>query len=170
MEKLTHWKKEANPNYLGSWDLSIGADANGKAVYKEVIAKITKVEVEDVADMEQIKKGNTKATKEELVVYFDKFQKPMIIHAKTNFKGLETATGTPFIELWVGKEVCIYVETGVKAFGITTDALRIKSVPKRICDICGGIISNSLYEQSMAKYGMALCSKECAIKAGKVKE
>ena len=131
MEKLTLWKKEINKDYLGSWDLCIGADNNEKPVYKEVVATIKKIEKQ-----------------------------------ATNFQGLENATGTPFIEKWVGKQVCVYVEKGVKAFGTTTDALRIKPVPKRLCDVCGKVISEEIYQGSMQKYGKALCSKECLEKAG----
>ena len=166
MEKLTLWKKEINKDYLGSWDLCIGADSNEKPVYKEVVATINKIEKQAIPDMEGIKKGNTKATKDELLVWFNELPKPMIVHAKTNFQGLENATGTPFIEKWVGKQVCVYVEVGVKAFGTTTDALRIKPVPKRLCDVCGKVISNDIYEASMKKYNKALCSKECLEKAG----
>lgn len=166
MEKLTLWKKEINKDYLGSWDLCIGADNNEKPVYKEVVATIKKIEKQAIPDMEGIKKGNTKATKDELLVWFNELPKPMIVHAKTNFQGLENATGTPFIEKWVGKQVCVYVEKGVKAFGTTTDALRIKPVPKRLCDVCGKVVSNDIYEASMKKYGKSLCSKECKDKAG----
>ena len=166
MEKLTLWKKEINKDYLGSWDLCIGADNNEKPVYKEVVATIKKIEKQAIPDMEGIKKGNTKATKDELLVWFNELPKPMIVHAKTNFQGLENATNTPFIEKWIGKQVCVYVEKGVKAFGTTTDALRIKPVPKRLCDVCGKVISEEIYQGSMQKYNKALCSKECLEKAG----
>lgn len=173
MENLTMWKKTVNKEYLGSWDLCVGADNNDKPVYKDLVATIKKTEFALVTDMEKVKTNrNFKASKEdlskeELLVYFEGIDKPMIIHAKSNFKGLETATGTPFIERWAGKKVCVYVERDVKAFGTTTDALRIKPVPKRVCDICGKVISEELYEGSMNKYGMSLCSKECKEKAGK---
>lgn len=166
MEKLTHWKKETNKEYLGDWSLIIGADEHDKPIYKEVIATIKKVAKQPIPDMEAIKKGKNNATKDELLVWFEELDKPMVIHAKTNFKGLETATQTPFIERWVGKRVCIYVETGVKAFGSVTNALRIKPVPKRICDVCGRVITEEIYSASMAKYGKALCSAECKEKAG----
>ena len=167
MEKLTMWKKTVNKDYLGSWDLCVGADTNDKPIYKEVVATIQKVEAALVTDMEKVKTNrNFKATKEELskeelLIYFEELDKPMILHAKTNFKGLEAATGTPFIEKWSGKKVCVYVEKDVKAFGTTTDALRIKSVPKRICDVCGKIIEEHIYQGAMLKYGKAVCSKEC---------
>lgn len=166
METLTHWKKEANKDYLGSWSLIAGADANDKPIYREVIATITKVEKQAIPDMEAIKKGKNNATKDELLVWFKELDKPMVIHAKTNFTGLETATGTPFIERWVGKQVCVYVEKGVKAFGTVTDALRIKPKPTRICDVCGNIMENDLYEKTKTAYGKAVCSKTCKEKAG----
>lgn len=172
VEKLTLWKKTINKEYLGSWDLCVGADANDKPIYKDVIATVKDVKVALVTDMEKVKTNrNLKATKEELskeelLVYFEEIDKPMIIHAKTNFQGLESATGTPFIEKWIGKTVCVYVEKGVKAFGIVTDALRIKAVPKRLCDVCGNIIDEKTYQGSIQKYGKALCSAECKQKAG----
>lgn len=173
MEKLTMWKKTINKDYLGSWDLCVGADEKDKPIYKDVNATIKKVEEALVTDMEKVKTNrNFNATKEELskkelLVYFDEFEKPMIIHAKTNFKGLEIATGTPFIERWVGKKVCVYVEKNVKAFGTSTDALRIRPVAKRVCDVCGKEIEESIYQGSLNKYGMAICSKECKEKVGK---
>ena len=166
MEKLTHWKKEAGKDYLGSWSLIIGADANEKPIYKEVVATITDIKREMIPDMEGIKKGFADAKKDELLIYFAELDKPMVIHAKTNFKGLETACGTPFIEKWIGKQVCVYVEKNVKAFGQVTDALRIKPVPKRLCDVCGNVIDEKTYQGSIQKYGKALCSAECKEKAG----
>lgn len=173
MEKLTMWKKTCNKQYLGSWDLCVGADANDKPIYKDLIVTVKDVKEDLVTDMEKVKTNrNLKATKEELskkelLVYFEELEKPMIIHAKTNFQGLENATGTPFIEKWIGKQVCVYVEKGVKAFGTVTDALRIKPKPTRICDVCGNIISESTYIASISKYGKALCSKNCLEKVNK---
>ena len=170
--ELTMWKKTVSKDYLGSWDLCIGADNNDKPIYKELVVTIKDVKQELVTDMEKVKTNrNFKATKEELskeelLIYFNELPKPMIVHAKTNFQGLENATGTPFIERWIGKKVCVYVETGVKAFGTVTDALRIKPVPKRLCSVCGKIIDNSIYEASIEKYGISLCSAECKNKAG----
>ena len=41
-------------------------------------------------------------------------KKPMICHAKTNFKGLESATGTPFVELWIGKRFAFMLKKMLK--------------------------------------------------------
>lgn len=166
MEKLTHWKKEVNKDYLGSWDLIAGADKDGKPIYKEVVWKIKDVKKQEIPDMEGIKKGKNNAKKEELLIWFDEFPKPMVIHAKVNFKGLESATGTPFIEYWIGKCICIYVEKNVKAFGTVTDALRIKAIPKRICSVCGNVVDEKIYNATMNAYGVCLCSRECKEKAG----
>lgn len=84
----------------------------------------------------------------------------------TNKKGIETATGTIFLEKWTGKQVLLTVEQ-VKAFGKVQPALRIKPVPKRLCDVCGKVISEEIYQGSMQKYGKALCSKECLEKVNK---
>lgn len=166
MERLTHWKKEAGKDYLGSWSLIIGADENDKPIYREVVATITDIKREAIPDMEGIKKGIANAKKDELLMYFAELDKPMVIHAKTNFKGLETACGTPFIERWIGKQVLVYVEKDVKAFGAKTDALRIKPVPKRLCDVCGKVIDEKIFQGSIQKYGKAVCSKECLEKSG----
>ena len=171
MENLTHWKQTRNAEYLGSYDLACGIDKNDKPIYKEIIATIDKIvideEVIDVASKINEKKKLT-------VLYFKNGLKKMIINS-TNKKSIESATGTPFIEKWAGKQICIYVQTGVympgtkKADNITTDALRIKSIPKRICSVCGKIIEEKIYNASISKYNISLCSKECAIKAGKIK-
>lgn len=172
MAELTMWKKAINKSYIGSWDLCIGADANDKPIYKEMILTIKDVKQELVTDMEKVKTNrNFKATKEELskeelLIYFEEFPKPMIIHAKTNFQGLENATGTPFIERWIGKKICVYVEKDVRAFGTTTDALRIKAIPKRICSVCGNIMAEDLYQKTLSSYNRAVCSKTCKEKVG----
>ena len=172
MAELTMWKKTINKDYIGSWDLCIGADANDKPIYKDMVLTIKDVKQELVTDMEKVKTNrNFKATKEELskeelLIYFEEFPKPMIIHAKTNFQGLETATQTPFIERWIGKKICVYVEKDVRAFGTTTDALRIKAVPKRICSVCGNIMAEELYQKTLSSYNRAICSKECKEKVG----
>lgn len=172
MSDLTLWKKAINKSYIGSWDLCIGADANDKPIYKDMILTIKDVKKELVTDMEKVKTNrNFKATKEELskeelLIYFEEFPKPMIIHAKTNFQGLENATGTPFIERWIGKKICVYVEKDVRAFGTTTDALRIKAIPKRICSVCGSIMAEDLYQKTLSSYNRAVCSKNCKEKVG----
>ena len=78
---------------------------------------------------------------------------------------IEQATGTIFLEKWSGKKILLTVAQ-IKAFGKTQPALRIKPVPKRLCSVCGNIMDNKLYEQTMSAYGKSLCSAECKKKAG----
>lgn len=160
-EEFTHWKKEAQKTYLGSWDLISGVNENNKPIYMNKVVTVKSITKEKVVDMEKIK-NNPKATKEEMVVYFKEFEKPMILHAKTNFKGMEKATGTPFIEKWTNKQVLLYVEIDVKAFGNVTDALRLKACDVRICDICGNVMTENAYQYSISKTnGKAYCSNKC---------
>lgn len=168
MEKLTHWKQTRNADYLGSYDLAVGADENGKPIYKEIVATIDRiVENEEVVDI-----GSKNSEKKKVsVAYFKNGLKKMILNS-TNKNAIEKATGSPFIQFWANKQVLIYVETGVympgtkKADNITTDALRIKPIPKKLCDVCGKVIAENIYQGSIAKYGKALCSEECKEKAG----
>ena len=161
MEKLTPWQTTRDVNFVGSFDLVVGCDENEKPIYKDIIVTIDKISEEEVLDAQTNKKVN------KTVAHFkEKNIKAMILNT-TNKKGIENATGTMFMEKWIGKQVLLTVEN-IKAFGKVQPALRIKPVPKRACDVCGKIITESVYNASKEKYGMALCSRECGIKAGKI--
>lgn len=160
MEKLTAWQSTRDVNFVGSYDLIVGVDDNNQPIYKDRI-----VTIDFVNAKEEVMDAQTNKKVEKTVAHFkDKDVKPMILNT-TNKKGIETATGTIFLEKWAGKQVLLTVEQ-VKAFGKVQPALRIKPVPKRLCDVCGRVISNDIYEASMKKYNKALCSKECLEKAG----
>lgn len=163
MEKLTPWQTTRDINFVGSFDLIVGCDENEKPIYKDIIVTIDKINEEEVLDVQTNKKIN-----KTVAHFIEKNVKPMILNT-TNKKGIENATGTMFMEKWIGKQVLLTVEN-VKAFGKVQPALRIKPIPKRVCDICGKIIDEKIYNASKEKYNMALCSKECAIKAGKINE
>ena len=160
MEKLTAWQSTRDVNFVGSYDLIIDVDSNDKPIYKDRIVTIDYVNAK-----EEVMDAQTNKKVEKTVAHFkDKDVKPMILNT-TNKKGIETATGTIFLEKWADKQILLTVEQ-VKAFGKVQPALRIKPVPKRLCDVCGRVISNDIYEASMKKYNKALCSKECLEKAG----
>ena len=160
MEKLTAWQSTRDVNFVGSYDLIIDVDSNDKPIYKDRIVTIDYVNAK-----EEVMDAQTNKKVEKTVAHFkDKDVKPMILNT-TNKKGIETATGTIFLEKWADKQILLTVEQ-VKAFGKVQPALRIKPVPKRLCDVCGKVISNDIYEASMKKYNKALCSKECLEKAG----
>jgi hypothetical protein len=96
METLTHWKKLANPDYIGAYTLMDGNDG------KEMDITIEKVEVRPV-------KG-VGGKVDNLTVADIKGQKPFILNA-TNKKAIAKALGTPYIEQWIGKTVTIFVAT-----------------------------------------------------------
>lgn len=160
MEKLTAWQSTRDVNFVGSYDLIVGVDDNNQPIYKDRI-----VTIDFVNAKEEVMDAQTNKKVEKTVAHFkDKDIKPMILNT-TNKKGIETATGTIFLEKWTGKQVLLTVEQ-VKAFGKVQPALRIKPVPKRLCDVCGKVMDNKLYEQTMNAYGKALCSAQCKEKAG----
>lgn len=160
MEKLTAWQSTRDVNFVGSYDLIVGVDDNNQPIYKDRI-----VTIDFVNAKEEVMDAQTNKKVEKTVAHFkDKDVKPMILNT-TNKKGIETATGTIFLEKWAGKQVLLTVEQ-VKAFGKVQPALRIKPVPKRLCDVCGKVMDNKLYEQTMNAYGKALCSAQCKEKAG----
>lgn len=110
--KVTHWKKLANPNYIGAHDLQPGQELT--------------VEIESVQN-EVVKCFDGKALKEEtcIVVRFKGAKKPMILN-KTNCKIIARNFDSPYIEEWSGKSITIYAAK-VRAFGETVEALRVKN-------------------------------------------
>lgn len=161
MEKLTAWQSTRDVNFVGSYDLIVGVDDNNQPIYKDRIVTIDYVNAK-----EEVMDAQTNKKVEKSVAHFkDKDVKPMILNT-TNKKGIETATGTIFLEKWADKQILLTVEQ-VKAFGKVQPALRIKPVPKRLCDVCGKVIDENLYQASIQKYGKAFCSKECLEKINK---
>ena len=82
-------------------------------------------------------------------------------------RAMETITGSDKIEDWYGKKIIVYVQDNIKFGKDLVSGLRIKPVPKRLCSVCGNVISEETYNGSMQKYGKALCSKECLDKINK---
>lgn len=161
MEKLTAWQSTRDTNFVGSYDLIVGVDKEDKPIYRDRIVTIDYVNAEE----EVMDAQTSKKVKKSVAHFKDKDVKPMILNT-TNKQGIEQATGTIFLEKWAGKQILLTVQQ-IKAFGKTQPALRIKPVPKRLCDVCGKEIEESIYQGSLNKYGMAICSKECKEKAGK---
>lgn len=107
----THFKKLKNPNFVGSWDL---ADDAGKYHDKNVtIVAIKKDTVHDGRG------GSDECTVVEL-----KETKPMVANS-TNLRAIAKIAGSPYIEDWVGKVICLTVQK-VRAFGEVHDAIRVK--------------------------------------------
>ena len=106
-----HWKKTTNPTYIGSWDFDDGQDM-----------------IVQVKDLRQEMIQNQQGGKEEkLVMYFEGDVKPLILN-KTNMKSVEKATGSAYLDEWVGQKLQLYV-AAVSAFGEMTMAVRVREFP-----------------------------------------
>lgn len=112
-QKVTHWKKLTNPNYIGAHDLQPNQELT--------------VTIESIQN-ELVKCFDGKGLKEEtcIVARFVGAKKPMILN-KTNCKIIARNIGSPYIEEWGGNKITIYTAK-VKAFGEITEALRVKSI------------------------------------------
>lgn len=112
MAEHIHWKKTTNPNYLGAY-----AFENGE----ELAVLVKDVKIETVQ--------NQQGKEEKPVMYFEGDVKPLILNS-TNMTAIEKATGSPYMDEWVGKKLQLYV-TMVPAFGTTTDAVRVREFAPR---------------------------------------
>jgi hypothetical protein len=114
MNKLTHFKKLRNPNYIGSYELMVDENTS-----------IEKIVTIDKVITELVQNGDKK---EMMMVCYFKECKPAILNS-TNAKSISKALQSDFIENWQGRQICLFVAK-IKAFGEMHDALRIKSVDK----------------------------------------
>ena len=106
----THWKKQFNYEYMGSYSLPDG---------KDVVLTIKETRKEKVT--------GTAGKKEDcFVCYFEESDKPMILN-RTNCKTIERVYKSPFIEDWAGLRVQIGIDT-VSAFGESVEALRVRNI------------------------------------------
>lgn len=108
-EKVTHWKKLTNPNYIGAHDFQPN---------QELTVTIESILQEPVKNMDG---------KEEMciVAKISGAKKPLILN-KTNCKIISKVANTPYIEKWTGVKIILYVAK-VKAFGEVVDAIRVKN-------------------------------------------
>lgn len=114
MESKTHWKKAFNSNYLGACDFP---------EYQDKIATIKFVRLEEAKGT---KEGGLKN-----IAYFHEDIKPMILNAENSRIVKGFSGGSNYIDDWQNVKIQIYVKQNVKAFGVVTDALRIRpSQPK----------------------------------------
>lgn len=159
-EKLTHWKKTMNPDYLGAWALQPG---------EEPILTIVSVATEKVIGSDGKKEDCT-------VMRYKGIGPGKMVLNVTNCKAIEKVTGTPHIEKWSGAQIQVYSER-VKAFGDVVDALRIRpfapkpAAPIPKCSECGGEIKAAygmtpakLVEYTKSKFEGAILCAECAEK------
>ena len=151
-EKLTHWKKLTNPDYLGAYALEPNHD---------LVVTIKSVSNELVASPDGKKETC-------MVMRFVENVKPMVLNA-TNSKTIAKLFKTPYIEEWSGRKIQLYVQQGVKAFGDVVDALRVRPylpVDRELkCADCGAKIegnekstADAIAKYTLNHYGRMLCN------------
>lgn len=112
----THWRKFINDTYLNESDFL--HPETGEVI--TVIGKIKSIKTEKVT--------NPSGKSDELpILHFDKI-KPLVLSAKVNFKNIESATGTAFVEDWIGKRIEIYYDPNVKFGRDKVGGVRVKPV------------------------------------------
>lgn len=178
--KILMSRQLKNPKYLIAEDFVCSIDKNDQPVYREAILTIKDIVEEDVVDMEKVKNKNRKfddvITKKAWHFYFTENGvdlKPYVLTAEVCRKGLESSCGTKVVDRWIGKQTMLWIEKNVympgtkKADKITTDAIRFKRIPQRMCEVCGKVIAEKIYQASINKYKRAFCSAECKEKGEK---
>lgn len=120
MEKLTHWKKTVDKDWIGTYILPEGLP---------IVVKLLRVE---------FKKVKVKGVEGEYkIAYFEKnewFDKPMLLSANKNLDRIAKLSGTPYIERWGGLNMWVTLQQEMdQAFGGGKDwALRIASTAPQI--------------------------------------
>lgn len=160
MDKLTHWKKLTNPDYLGSYAFDEGQDLI--VTIKSVVNQL-------------VTSPDGKKETEPVMYFMETGIKPLVLN-KTNSKQIEKLLKTPYVEQWAGKKIQLYVQHGVKAFGDVVDAVRVRpflpveKTKEYICSECGGKIegfgsssAETVAKHTLNTYGRMLCST-CATK------
>ena len=111
----THWRKFINDTYLNESDFS--HPETGEMI--TVIAKIVKIETEKVT--------NPSGKSDELpILYFAKPVKPLVLSAKVNFKNIESALKTAFVEDWIGQRIELFYDPNVKFGSQRVGGVRVK--------------------------------------------
>ena len=111
--RKTHWKTYHNPDYIGAYAFQ----PNERKIVTIKSALREKV-------------SNPQGKKEDcLVCHFLEDEKPLICNV-TNSKAITKASGSPYIEDWIGARLELYV-TEVQAFGDTVEAVRVRMAPEK---------------------------------------
>lgn len=166
MSEKVHWKKVvSDPVYIGEADFEPG---------EEKVLTIASIN-----SKETIVTNEGKSTK--AVVHWVEKEKSMILNV-ARAKAIQKATGSPWMDDWIGKKVQLYIDNKVKAFGEIVSAVRVRPFAPRvqqkqevkpdaelICENCGkpitaayGMTAAEVATNTKEKFGKMLC-KDCAV-------
>lgn len=149
MEKYEHWRNLTDMDHLRAECFAPG---------EKKVLTIKTVVREKLTDS----KG---AVEEKPVAYFEEDILPMVLNV-TNCKTIEKIYGTGNVYEWVGKKIQLFA-TKTKVAGETVPCIRIEKIipqsnePEYHCCVCGKLITQKMYNQSIEKYGKPYCSKQC---------
>lgn len=162
MAGKTHWKVLIDTNYFGAYSFTDNVN--------EVIVTIKDVTVQDVFNPKENKNEVCRVMTFEEEKVGDIDIKPFIIN-KTNCERIEKLYGTGYIEDWRGKRITLF-KTTTKVAGEQVECVRVKMEvppfvavkavdPECFCSVCGSTMETKIFNASVKKYGVAVCSKEC---------
>lgn len=165
MAEKTHWKVLIDTNYFGAYSFTESVN--------EVVVTIKDVTVQEVFNPKENKKEVCRVMTFEEEQVGDIDIKPFIIN-KTNCERIEKLYGTGYIEDWRGKRITLF-KTTTKVAGEQVECVRVKMEvppftakavdPQCFCSVCGSVMTAKLFNASVKKYGVAVCSKECLEKS-----
>lgn len=163
MAEKTHWKKiVSDPNYIGEADFAEGEEKVLTVAYVNASETVTTAEGKSQKAVLHWKEPNNK---------------PMILNVARS-KAIEKVTGSPYFEDWVGQQLQLYIQKGIKAFGDVVNAVRVRPYKPRIqtaapippCTDCKGEIKPAMGKDARwmvayttKHYGVPLCA-DCAQK------
>lgn len=163
MADKTHWKKiVSDPNYIGEADFAEGEEKVLTIAHVNASETVTTAEGKSQKAVLHWKEPNNK---------------PMILNVARS-KAIEKVTGSPYFEDWVGQQVQLYIQKGIKAFGDVVNAVRVRPYKPRIqtaapippCTDCKGEIKPAMGKDARwmvayttKHYGVPLCA-DCAQK------
>ena len=108
---MTHWKKFFDYRFISAEELD----------GKEVILTISGVTTDEVYSQ------SARAKEKKAALKFKETDKMVILNA-THARTITPILGTPQVEQWTGKRICLY-PVAIQAFGQNVEAIRIKKVP-----------------------------------------
>lgn len=119
METKTHYRKVLKSDHLGSADLEEMIEEGRSLIFT----------IDHVKQLYQTKVAGRKIDAN--IAYFKENIKPLVLNA-TNAKVLKGFAGTPFIEMWKGIPIELYVDPTVKMKGEVVGGVRINPVMPKI--------------------------------------
>ncbi len=166
-QQLTHFKQKRNTDYLGAYDLCVGAEDNGREKFGTLVATIS-----HIVEAEEVIEPSTNKKQPCVVVYWKEPNIKKMILNVTNQKAIATVAGSGFFEYWKNKRVKLFVDPKVRQVGEKKGspneygpALRIHNVAvaedKIKCEVCGKDTDAKIWQQMKNGIGAGVCSVEC---------